>query len=376
MSADYHSIYVLIFSCEILTALIQRSFPNNATSSYFQYHPTDLILRVSGGHIPYRKTTNECAILTYLSLHTSISVPRIVAYSASTSNPLKHEYQLVTRAPGLTVDHIYRSFTPAQESEFLDQIIDILEQLHALLFHHLGGLQFNTENRFEIVPGPVCEETFWQTADIEKYWNRPYDLHETVETLNIGGPYPTYVAYINAHITRYIYAITLHPLLSPMRDLVPRLQNFIEVLRRQENEWKLNDTRLVLAHRDLHFANIVYNPSAERVTGILDWEFSGVVPFPRWDPQRAFLWNGDRSNVQIESKQIKEAWQQKFADRYRERGVDFSRETGYSNEKQESMQKATNFVRAICEVVPRRQMANLVGGWRTTLEACLDELEA
>lgn len=43
---------------------------------------------------------------------------------------------------------------------------------------------------------------------------------------------------------------------------------------------KLN-TRNVLAHKDLHVANTTYNEFNERITGILDWEFSGIVPIQR-----------------------------------------------------------------------------------------------
>lgn len=43
---------------------------------------------------------------------------------------------------------------------------------------------------------------------------------ETVATLNIGGPNPTYVDYISAQVQKYIYLVQMHEKLAFMRDTV------------------------------------------------------------------------------------------------------------------------------------------------------------
>jgi aminoglycoside phosphotransferase (APT) family kinase protein len=63
-----------------------------------------------------------------------------------------------------------------------------------------------------------------------------------------------------------------------MLDLIPRIKAFMAAMDKHKEE--LNQTRLVLAHRDLHFGNIMYDISAKRITAVLDWEFAGVVPAP------------------------------------------------------------------------------------------------
>ncbi|MCJ1234362.1 hypothetical protein MMC14_002323 [Varicellaria rhodocarpa] len=383
--AAFHSIYILSYDPEVLSEIL-KPLPHIPFR-----HETDLILRVSGTHLPAMKTLNECAIMRYLSQNTTIPIPGVIRFSADVQNPLGYEYQLLTRSSGMTSDQLYSTFSKTQTESFFDQIIDILSQLHRLPFSHIGGLTFmdpsiasTRPNDVSIIPGPVCEETFWFDPDIEKYWNVPHDLHETSDTLNIKGPFSTYVAYISAHIRTYIYAISKHPELEFIRYLIPRLKQFLAVIQDKQEEWDLNQTRLVLAHKDMHLANIIYLPttgphdiSTGTVTGLIDWEFACVVPFPRWDPHLAFLRNMNINDL-AKSKKIETRRNEGFHTRCEERGVDVKSLIGtktYANEKQEAMQTVQRFLRAICEVCPRGQQKDLVGSWKQKVEATLVEFE-
>jgi aminoglycoside phosphotransferase (APT) family kinase protein len=61
---------------------------------------------------------------------------------------------------------------------------------------------------------------------------------------------------------KYIHAIRRHEYLSTMRDLIPRTEVFKAAMDGHKEE--LNETRLVLTHRDLHFGNIMYDVSTRR----------------------------------------------------------------------------------------------------------------
>lgn len=134
--------------------------------------------------------------------------------------------------------------------------------------------------------GKVLEESFWQFPDIERLWPEG----ETVATLNIEGPYSTYVEYISAQTRKCIHRTPIQEKLAFMRDITPRLEAFLTALTKHSNE--LNNVKLRLAHKDLHFANILYDVPLERITAILDWEFSSVVPFTKWNLRQSILWNG------------------------------------------------------------------------------------
>jgi hypothetical protein len=322
----------------------------------------DLILRVSGLHLPKIKTENEVSILAWITQNTTIPVPSIVHYDISTENPLKHEYILMRKAGGATLADIYQELSELEIQNLLDELVDYLAQLHSHEWNAIGGLKFNEDGG--IVPGPVLEETFWQIPDILRYWP-----DETVATLNIGGPFATYVDYITAHIQNYVYMIERHESLAFMRDLVPTIKQFLENIKKQPD---LNRVKLRLAHKDLHFGNILYDLEQRKISCIIDWEFAGIVPFTRWNPVRAFLWNGQGG---ADSLTEKEALYEAFARRCNTRGVPIIRDAEYSSKKQESMQTAANYLRAITEVCPRGERQDDIPNWRTTFIDAMVVLE-
>ena len=311
--------------------------------------PEQLVLRVSGPHLPKIKTENEAAIMQWVSKNTTIPIPRVTRYDSSTENPIRHEYILLSRDLGQSASDVYAEIDNAQVEAIIDQLIDVLVQLHTHEWPGIGGLKINDIGDIEL--GPVIEETFWQVPDIIKYW----PPGETVETLNVGGPFDTYVEYISAHVRKYIHMIIVHEKLAFMLEHVPRLESFLVAL--DQNAEELNRVKLRLAHKDLHFANILYDMSTGRITSILDWEFSGVVPFTRWNPSRAFLWNGQDDETSLAEKCHLYAV---FLERCETRGINIPKDASCSSPGQEAMQEATTYLRAITEVAPRGEKADLV----------------
>jgi hypothetical protein len=339
-------------------------------SIYFLTEPTDgdhdekeLVLRVSGPHIPRIKTRNEVAIMRWISKNTTIPVPHVLSYDTSVDNVIQHEYILLSRAPGDPLSEIYQSLDDAQISDIIDQFIDILVQLHAVEWKAIGGLTFN--HKGDIIVGPVLEETFWHVPEIQRFW----PPSETMATLNIEGPYLTYVDYISAHVQKYIHAIRTHEKLAFMRDTIPRLETFLGAL--VDHATELNNVKLRLAHKDLHFANILFDRESNKITAILDWEFSGVVPFTKWNPSRAFLWNGQDG---LDSLDEKKRLLKIFEERCKERNVTILKDAEFASSLQKAMQTAADFLRAIVEVAPRDQRQDLVGAWKDTVLSNVAEL--
>jgi hypothetical protein len=341
--AQYHSIYCLDYAAGVLPDV---SF-------------TSLILRVSGTHITQIKTANEVAVITWLRQNTSIPVPKIVAYDTSNANPIGQEYILMERMSGRSLDLVWDETAMVEDSvrkeKLLDQLLDVVVELHQHPWSHIGGL---TLQDMQVIPGPVIEETFWQIPDIAACFPG-----ESFTSLNITGPFSTYIDYISAHFGKYIYCINIHDSLAWMRDLVPRLERFRQGLEKHAEE--LNNTVIRLAHKDLHFGNILWDTETDSITGIIDWEFANAVPFQRWDPVGSFLATGQYSEKTVrERNDLRVLMDEKC----RSRGVRILDDEKFTSKRQEAMQKAQNFLRAIVEVCPRGQREDVRQQWREILE--------
>lgn len=239
--------------------------------------------------------------------------------------------------------------------KLVDQLIDMLVELNAHSWQHIGGLQLIDG---EITPGPLLEDTFWFTPDIQKY----FGSNESVNTLNPLGPYSSHADFIVGYIDAFIRAMQ-HDSLAWMRDIIPRLDK----LKAKVPELDLNSS-LILAHKDLHFANIMATTDGQ-ISGILDWEFAGIVPSVRWDPVRAFLWSGTYSQ---DAQEEKTRLRRIFEAQLERRGIQKWWEEG--GEDVESVWEVVRFMRAIVEVCPRGEKEEQSRAWRGSVEKALTKL--
>jgi len=157
-----------------------------------------------------------------------------------------------------------------------------------------------------------------------------------------------------------------------------KINKFLEELKNHAKE--LSNVKLKLAHKDLHFGNILYSRSTRKITSILDWEFSGIVPFTRWDPVKAFLWNGRGDGDREEGRRERGKWREVFEDKCRERGVWFLlQDAEFATKRQETMQVAANYLRAIVEVAPRSggmegERSGDLAEWKGEFLSCVEEV--
>ncbi|KAJ5778881.1 hypothetical protein N7457_006601 [Penicillium paradoxum] len=352
VTAAFHSIYLVHFAptaaiTPIGTTLDSVVVPvrTNADGS------VTLVLRVSGRQLPTIKTRNEVGAMTWIRQNTTIPIPAIVRYDSNDQNVIGHEFTLLEKAPGKSIDQIYDTLSMEARTELVHQLADYLVELHAHPWKegYVGGL---TLTDGEITQGPPIDEDFWKLPDLEKYWAGS----ESLELLNPIPPqgFPNFVAFTVGCLDRYIHAIERHPSLESHRDLVPWIRAFAIAIQEPNNADQLNQVAYVLAHKDLHFANIMCDPDHPDcpTTAVLDWEFNGVVPAPRWNPPRAFLRN---MKWTPEDKEEQARMEKLFESVCREKGVGKVLEEMQLNALQQSMQTAVNHIRAIVEVCPRGQ---------------------
>ncbi|CAI7642827.1 unnamed protein product [Penicillium manginii] len=340
VKAAFHSIYLIHFaSAQGITA---RANKDNTVT---------LVLRVSGRQLLGIKTRNEVGIMTWVGKHTSIPVPAIIQSDATENNVIGHAFTLLEKASGISVDQIYATLSNEVKKQMVHQLTDYLIELHAQPWHE------------------------GYTPDLDKYWSASAEVKstETLESLNPipAEGFPSYSAYTNSCLERYIHVIEVHPSLEPYRDLIPRIREFMAQLRRPDNQAELNRVAYIMAHKDMQFANIMCDPDQPGcpITAVLDWEFSGVVPGPRWNPPRAFLWN---IKWDPDDKAEQTRMEQLFEQICREKGAKHILEQTQLNARQEMMQTAVNHIRAIVEVCPRGQTQDRVAHWRSVAEAAME----
>ncbi|KAH6658102.1 kinase-like domain-containing protein [Truncatella angustata] len=358
-TAAYHNIYLISFPGESALSLGQAQ-PNEPDGSI------SLVLRVSGKHLPRIKTLNEVAAMTWVRDATKIPVPAIVCFDASQDNAIGHEYILLEKAPGVSVDTIYDSLDDEKREYLIIQLMNYLMELRQCEWHHSGGLSMNENGK--IVPGRVLAENFWQAPEIGEFWGS----EETIDTLNVTGPFDTYTDYVEGHIQQYTLNIEKHASLEWMRDIIPRLQAFVAFLKC--NATNLNDTKYILSQRDLHFGNIMCDSVTLQITAVLDWEFSAVLPLPIWTPGGGFLWNAQEGPEALAER---DRLYQIFTKLCKSLDCDLVADFDIKNQKPYlEISRVLNYVRAIVEVCPRGQKSDSVRSWRTAAEEALTELGA
>ncbi|KAH8900132.1 kinase-like protein [Thozetella sp. PMI_491] len=361
VTAAFHSIYILAFGSD--TAHQIPSVAPGPDGSVV------LVLRVSGRHFPRIKTANEVGVMKWVRSHTSIPVPAVVKFDDHDDNVLGHEYTLLEKVPGTSVDKLYNQLDEEQKRSLIEQLADFVIQLHSQPWSHpyVGGLVSTDVDT--ITEGPPMEETFWMLSDVDQYWSDT-PVSEDPMSLNPLKPVHSWTSYIKECLERYVYAIQIHPSLVFMRELVPQIQSFAERLTTVYRE-ELDKVSYVLGHKDLHFANIMCDPATMRITGILDWEFASVVPAPRWNPVKAFLWNTQNNE---DSKPEKERLYTIFEDICRSRDAEWLLEQVKMTPRQEAMSTGVNYLRAIVEVCPKGQRLDKVPEWKSTLEEAMRTL--
>ena len=196
----------------------------------------ELVLKVTNPLWPVRKTLNEVAVLGYVSKHTTIPVPKIVAYSASTEE-LGHEYILMKRAPGSSLASVFDNLSARERKGYLDQLVDAVQELNELQFQEIGGFAS--------------------------------DMKVTVDPWHSKGPHKTLSGYLDTEMREYVDSLREN-------KAHPCLADRFEAFRERFVRSYAGDCSIVLAHNDLQLKNIMVQGG--RITAVLDWEWAMAAP--------------------------------------------------------------------------------------------------
>ncbi|KAH6856354.1 kinase-like domain-containing protein [Chaetomium sp. MPI-CAGE-AT-0009] len=200
---------------------------------------TNVIALPFGKILKRNALANEIAALEFVRANTTIPVPKIL--DIYEPQPDGSAHILMTRVPGTVLGYALPEMTTVQVQSVVSELSAYLAQMHRL-------------TQPAQAPAPASQApTIGGTAQGPGYDNRlgPH----------VWGPFHSVADF-------HTYA----RFGAPLEDWVHEPAVF-EVHGKPEGEYQVR-----FSHADLHPRNIMVDPKAGKITGIIDWEFGGWYP--------------------------------------------------------------------------------------------------
>lgn len=112
--------------------------------SYLGHH-TSSLLRATLPVVPYYKIESEVATIAFLRAHTTIPVPRILAWDSNEDNELTFEWILMEKLAGVPLFDLWPRKVPWERKlELTKTVAGMVKKMRNCKFDRIGGLYFKT----------------------------------------------------------------------------------------------------------------------------------------------------------------------------------------------------------------------------------------
>lgn len=241
----------------------------------------EYILRLSGRFWKRCKTENEVAALTYLKAyyHTP-PVPKVFGYCTDKEKSgINAEYILMEKLSGEPLENVWQSLGMEDKFNLVNQLAGMLSRIQSITFPKIGSFTFDPEPLGDSLGIGIDPQM---------------DISEPKRVIQIGqvvdfkiGPFDSFLDYF-----RRTSEIELEFLRNCcfMKDSsgydsrIERIERFIHAFTNIDTipesicKKALVNVPFVVTHGDFEPRNILVDTNTVKVTGILDWEFSGSYP--------------------------------------------------------------------------------------------------
>ncbi|KAI1831019.1 hypothetical protein DTO006G1_7914 [Penicillium roqueforti] len=234
---------------------------------------------------PHYTTASEVATMNFLRSILKLPVPEVLAYSASSDNPIGAEYILMERVKGESLSSRWLSLTTDETKDIMTQIADMERKIFDFHFPAYGSLyhkkDLDGETQIPIVEdfciGPVSARQFW---------------HGERSKLEIDrGPWLSPEDCVTSAARREMAVIQHHAKAQPRQtfllptnhDILPSehtslLSRFLQLAPHIIRPGSYSVP--TLRHPDLSLSNILLAPGSTKIISIIDWQ--DAVIFPRF----------------------------------------------------------------------------------------------
>ncbi|PGH10605.1 hypothetical protein AJ80_07456 [Polytolypa hystricis UAMH7299] len=236
-------------------------------------------------------TASEVAILQYVHAHTQVPVPKVLAWSSDSSNPIGAEYILMEKAPGVQLFKRWGDMSDYDQLLLVKGLAKMERELTNIPFPANGSLYLResmaSNDKYELL-NPDMDPTgqFCIGPPCEQGWISQNEMASSQSHLNLG-PWPNLSVFGIALAEREISRInqnTTTVTLGPPRGSVNEQLALLTIAKSIMS--KLDSQTLVdkvsqpnLWHTDLHMGNIyVSDENPPTIVSLIDWQSIKISP--------------------------------------------------------------------------------------------------
>ncbi|KAJ6112899.1 hypothetical protein N7512_008223 [Penicillium capsulatum] len=212
---------------------------------------------------PMYCTASEVAVLNFVKTHTTIPVPKVLAWSSDSTNPVGAEYIVMERVPGVQIFKKWDEMGEGNRISIIKRLTQRERELAEIRFPAFGNLYHKTSDELisldqSVDPeclfciGPSCDSAWFIQHSLGAHcgpWKTTKDFGESL---------------INCSLLKSQHDLNL--------DLSVSLSNSLEghlVILDIPTLW----------HTDLHIGNIfVAEDNPAEVTGFINWQHTSINP--------------------------------------------------------------------------------------------------
>ncbi|KAJ5215294.1 uncharacterized protein N7498_001701 [Penicillium cinerascens] len=238
---------------------------------------------------PMYCTASEVAVLSFVRTHTTIPVPKVLAWSADSTNPVGAEYIVMERVPGVQIFKKWNEMGESNRISIIKRLTQWERELAEIRFPAFGSLYHKSSlsgslGEHELISldqsvdpeglfciGPSCDSAWSMQHSPSVHcgpWKTTIDLGESLINRSLiksqHGLNPDLPVSLNSPLEEHLITLDMAKRVMPAAANNPKL---------------LAQSQPTLWHTDLHMGNIfVAEDNPAEVTGFIDWQHTSINP--------------------------------------------------------------------------------------------------
>ncbi|KAJ5203019.1 hypothetical protein N7449_005098 [Penicillium cf. viridicatum] len=232
---------------------------------------------------PTLTTAGEVGALEYIRKHTSIPVPRVLAWSSNNSNAVGAEYIIMEKAAGVPLFQVWGSMTEFDQLQLIRNLTQIEAQLSAIHFPAYGGLYLRTDIE---QPNKPLDNELDPSFCIGPSCDRGYNPDPSLDFDK--GPWYSISTLGVSIAKREMLRISKNGQQDQALFYKGDIEEQTELLQATESVMELLDSNEILKgeasqptlwHTDLHMGNIfVASDERSRIVSLIDLQSISILP--------------------------------------------------------------------------------------------------